>query len=100
MSEEEAQPPVEGPDFSRLENEFGLSPLDQDAMQMHELFGSLVRAGFNDKQAIRLVALIISETDTFDEGIVIRTSDMDFQFEEIDEDEEEDTPSDPEDYED
>ena len=96
MSEEEAQPPKEEPDFNRLEDEFGLSPLDQDALQMHELFNSLVRAGFNDKQAIRLVALIISETDTFDESIVIRTSDMDFQFEDDDEE-----PSiDPEDYED
>jgi hypothetical protein len=96
MSEEEAQPPKEEPDFNRLEDEFGLSPLDQDALQMHELFNSLVRAGFNDKQAIRLVALIISETDALDAGIVIRTSDMDFQFEDDDEE-----PSiDPEDYED
>jgi hypothetical protein len=96
MSEEEAQPPKEEPDFNRLEDEFGLSPLDQDALQMHELFNSLVRAGFNDKQAIRLVALIISETDALDAGIVLRTSDMDFQFEDDDEE-----PSiDPEDYED
>lgn len=95
MSNEEAQPPKEEPDFNRLEDEFGLSPLDQDALQMHELFNSLVRAGFNDKQAIRLVALIISETDALDAGVIVHSSDFEFID---DEDEEDEGPSDLEDY--
>jgi hypothetical protein len=95
MSNEEVQPPKEEPDFNRLEDEFGLSPLDQDALQMHELFNSLVRAGFKDKQAIRLVALIISENDVLDEGVIVHSSDFEFID---DEDEEDEGPSDLEDY--
>lgn len=57
-------------DFNRLEVDLGISSLDEDAMQMYELFKSLVKAGFKDKQALRLVALIITEHDVLEEAVI------------------------------
>jgi len=51
----------EEPDFEALEKDLGLSPMDEEAMQMHELYNSLVRAGFRDKQALYLVAMIVND---------------------------------------
>lgn len=69
-------------DFNQLEVELGMSSLDEDAAQMHELFKSLIKAGFREKQALRLVALIITEHDVLDEAIVFQS---DIDFDEMDE---------------
>ena len=52
----------EEPDFEKLEKELDLSPLDEDAFQMFEMFNSLLRGGFQEKQALHLVAFILVET--------------------------------------
>jgi hypothetical protein len=36
-----------------------LSPLEVDAANMHELFGALVKAGFTENQALKLVLLVM-----------------------------------------
>jgi hypothetical protein len=71
------EPKKDSVDFNQLEVELGMSSLDEDATQMHELFKSLVKAGFREKQALRLVALIITEHDVLDEAIVFQ-SEIDF----------------------
>jgi hypothetical protein len=40
----------------------GMTPLDQDAANMHEMFESLKRAGFTDRQALQLVAFLVEES--------------------------------------
>lgn len=57
----------EEPNFEALETELGVSPLDQDAVQMHELYKSLIKAGFREKAALYLVAMIVNES--MDEGV-------------------------------
>ena len=37
------------------------TPLEQDAAQMHEMFRALIKAGFEEKQALMLVAFLIEE---------------------------------------
>jgi len=79
-------------DFNRLEVDLGISSLDEDAMQMYELFKSLVKAGFKDKQALRIVALIITEHDVLEEAVIFNfdPDDMeDLEEPESDPDEEE-----------
>lgn len=51
----------EEPDFDQLEQSLNLSPMDEEAVQMHELFNSLSRAGFNEKQSLTLVAMIVND---------------------------------------
>jgi hypothetical protein len=51
------------PDFDRLEKEIGLSFLDEEAFHMHEMFKSLLRAGFRERQALILVAMLIAEAE-------------------------------------
>jgi hypothetical protein len=53
----------EEPDFDKLEDELGLSPLDEDALQMNEMFHSLLRAGFRERQALILVGIITNEAN-------------------------------------
>jgi len=53
----------EEPDFDKMEAELGLSPLDEDAFQMYEMFNSLLRAGFRERQALILVGIIINEAN-------------------------------------
>jgi hypothetical protein len=53
----------EEPDFNKFEEELGLSPLDEDAFQMFELFNSLLRAGFRERQALTLVAMIVNDAN-------------------------------------
>jgi hypothetical protein len=55
----------EEPDFDKLEKEIGLSPLDEDAFQMYEMYKSLLRAGFREKQALQLVAMIINDAELY-----------------------------------
>lgn len=80
--------------FNRLEVDLGMSSMDEDAMQMHELYKSLVKAGFRDKQALRLVALIITEHDVLEDTIVFQldpedVEEMDLEDLDFDADEEE-----------
>lgn len=44
-------------DLSALEKDLNISETDVDAIHMFELFTSLQRAGFNERQALTLVAL-------------------------------------------
>lgn len=55
----------EEPDFDRLEREIGLSPFDEDALQMHEMFNSFLRAGFREKQALQLIAMIVNDSELY-----------------------------------
>lgn len=41
----------------------GLSPLEQDAGAMHEMFCALQGAGFTERQALQLVAFLIDRSD-------------------------------------
>ena len=59
----------EEPDFEALESDLGVSVLDQDAMQMHELYKSLLKAGFRDKAALYLVAMIVNESMEDNAGV-------------------------------
>lgn len=45
-------------DLSGLEQDLDISELDTDAIQMYELFKALGKAGFTERQAILLVALL------------------------------------------
>jgi hypothetical protein len=40
----------------------GMTPLDQDTANMHEMFVSLQKAGFNERQALQLVAFLVEES--------------------------------------
>lgn len=40
----------------------GMTPLDQDAANMHEMFVSLQKAGFTERQALQLVAFLVEES--------------------------------------
>jgi hypothetical protein len=51
-------------DLAHLEFD-GLSPLEEEAANMHEMFLALTKAGFNEKQALQLIALMI-EHDSVD----------------------------------
>jgi hypothetical protein len=44
-------------DLTQLEQSLGISTTDVDAIHMFELFTSLQKAGFNERQALTLVAL-------------------------------------------
>jgi hypothetical protein len=54
-------PTPEEPNFDVLEDNLGFSPLDEEAVHMHELHKSLIKAGFRDRQAIMLVAMIAAD---------------------------------------
>ena len=53
----------EEPDFNAYEEELNLTPLDEDAFQMYEMFHSLLRAGFRERQALTLVAMIVNDAN-------------------------------------
>lgn len=44
--------------FSMMQEDLGISETDADAIQMFELFKSLQKAGFNERQALILISLI------------------------------------------
>lgn len=54
---------IEEPDFEKLESALGFTTLDADATHMHELFTSLMKAGFTESQALRLVSLLVDVVD-------------------------------------
>lgn len=41
----------------------GMSPLEQDAANMHEMFLALIKSGFTERQALQLVAFLIDRAD-------------------------------------
>ena len=67
----------EEPNFEALETELGVSPLDQDAVQMHELYKSLIKAGFREKAALYLVAMIVNESMDDSTGVTFTMMDSD-----------------------
>ena len=71
----------EEPDFDALEDDLGLSPMDEETLQMHELFKSLLRAGFRERQALVLVAMIVNDMN--EQAIIVQQS-----HEDVDEDDE------------
>ena len=73
----------EEPDFNALEDQMRMSPMDQDAVQMHELYQSLIRAGFREKAALYLVAMIVNESMDESTGITftVDPNDLDDDFE-------------------
>lgn len=71
----------EEPDFDALEQDLGLSPMDEETLQMHELFKSLLRAGFRERQALILVAMIVNDMN--EQAIIVQQNQED-----IDEDDE------------
>jgi hypothetical protein len=42
------------------EEELGMSPLREAALQMHEMYSELVRAGFTRRQSVTIVAHIMA----------------------------------------
>lgn len=70
-------------DAEAFEAAVGTSPLDEDAAQMHEVFLSLMKAGFLEHQALRLVAYLIAEAQ--EEGQIV------FMSADDDDDEDEDS---------
>lgn len=72
--------------FEEISGPVHISPLDEQSHEMHELFTSLTRAGFRERQALTLVALILSETQ---QGYYIINEDDDFDDEDDEEKEEE-----------
>ena len=40
-----------------------MSPLEQDAANMHEMFLALMKAGFTERQGLQLVAFLIDRAD-------------------------------------
>jgi hypothetical protein len=63
MSEEATNPSDKpGDDLAHLEFE-SLSPLEEDAANMHEIFLAFMKAGFTEDQAIKLVALMADQPD-------------------------------------
>lgn len=44
-------------DLNHLEEDLNISEIDADAIQMHEFFSALQRAGFTEHQALTLVSL-------------------------------------------
>ena len=49
-------------DFEQFERE-GLSELESTAAQMHEVFCSFAAAGFTEDQALKLVAILINNSE-------------------------------------
>jgi hypothetical protein len=58
MSEDEDNMPEDNLDDLEFES---MTPLDQDSAKMHEMFESLQRAGFTERQALHLIAFLVEE---------------------------------------
>jgi hypothetical protein len=76
----------EEPNFDALESDLGVSVLDQDAVQMHELYKSLLKAGFRDKAALYLVAMIVNESMEDNAGITFTMLDPEEMEDDSDDD--------------
>ena len=64
----------EEPNFDALEEELDFSVLDEEAVHMHELNKSLTKAGFRERQALLLVAMIVN--DAHEEAAFIQTMEI------------------------
>jgi hypothetical protein len=62
MAEESNQNKNNNDDLSHLEFD-SPSPLEQDATSMHEMFMALMKSGFTEDQALKLVALLVEQPD-------------------------------------
>jgi len=88
-------PTPEEPNFDVLEDNLSFSYLDEEAVHMHELHKSLTKAGFRDKQALLLVAMIAA--DIREESAYIQRADLEEYPEDlIPEDDEDLGDNDPE----
>jgi Holliday junction resolvasome RuvABC DNA-binding subunit len=63
------------------------TPLEQDAAQMHEMFEALCKVGFTERQALQLVAFLMTEAS--EDGAVNLFFDETF-FKEMNKEEEDD----------
>lgn len=59
---EESNQDKNSDDLSHLEFD-SPSPLEQDATSMHEMFMALMKSGFTEDQALKLVALLVEQPD-------------------------------------
>jgi hypothetical protein len=84
MSDEDNSPEENNIDHLEFDSP---TPLEQDAAQMHEMFKALTKAGFEERQALMLVAFLIEEAHG--EGGVNLFFDETF-FKEMNRDEEDD----------
>jgi uncharacterized protein YaeQ len=48
--------------FEEIAGPVHVSPLDEQSFEMHELFLSLIQAGFKERQALMLIAYVLNET--------------------------------------
>jgi hypothetical protein len=64
----------EEPNFDALEEELDFSVLDEEAVHMHELYKSLSKAGFRERQALLLVAMIVN--DAHEEAAFIQSMEL------------------------
>jgi len=62
MSDEEKDYNLIMSSFEEITGAAHVSPLDEQSFEMHELFVSLNRAGFKERQALLLVAYLLSES--------------------------------------
>jgi hypothetical protein len=90
-----SEKPEEPTDLSALEQQLELSYLDEEAVHMHELYKSLIRAGFRERQALLLVAMIAN--DAQDDGVYIQDMTVDHPDydQDFDQDPELDSDEDP-----
>jgi hypothetical protein len=68
----------------------GMSPLEQDAANMHEMFLALIKSGFTERQALQLVAFLIDRADENNDVNIHIDGDMirgDMHFEKDEEEE-------------
>lgn len=69
----------EEPNFDALEEELDFSVLDEEAVHMHELYKSLIKAGFRERQSLLLVAMIVN--DAHEDTVFIQHIDEDISEE-------------------
>lgn len=60
---EESKNPSDKPSDDLSHLEYSLSPLEEEAANMHEIFLALEKAGFTEDQALKLVALMADQPD-------------------------------------
>lgn len=53
--------------FSQLAGSASMSPLDAQSHEMHEMFLSLMRVGFSEKQALFIISMAVVSLDVGDD---------------------------------
>jgi hypothetical protein len=77
--------------FQQLAGSATMSPLDDQSNQLHEVFLSLMKAGFTEKQALYIISMSVVSFDTYlddsdedeEEEISIYISPKDLDLQEI-----------------